>query len=58
MCQGNGVSVHVDDWAVKSVADPGFPRCEGANPPGLGWGWGVCQHKILPTFTKNCMKLK
>ena len=34
------------------MADPGFPRGEGANPP-VG-----CQDTILPNFPKNCMKLK
>ena len=35
------------------VADPGFPRGEGANSPG-----GGRQHTILPKIPKNCMKLK
>ena len=35
------------------MADPGFPRGGGANPP----GWGR-QHTILPNVPKNCMKLK
>ena len=35
-----------------AVADPGFPRGGGINPP-----W-CCQHTILPNFPKNCMKLK
>ena len=38
---------------MLSVADPGFPRGEGANSPG-----GGRQHTILPNFPKNCMKLK
>ena len=37
---------------MKSVADPGFPRGGGANSP------GVHQHRYLPNFPKNCMKLK
>ena len=37
---------------IHSVADPGFPRGGGANSP------GGRQHKILPNFPKNCMKLK
>ena len=36
-----------------SVADPEFPPGGGANPSAEG-----CQHKILPNFPKNCMKLK
>ena len=34
------------------VADPGFPRGEGANPQ------GGCQDMILLKFPENCMKLK
>ena len=34
------------------MADPGFPRVGGANPP------GGRQHKILPNFPKSYMKLK
>ena len=36
----------------RTVADPGFPRGGGANHP----GWR--QHKILPNFPENYMKLK
>ena len=36
----------------KPVADPGFPQGGGANSR------GGHQHKILPNFPKNCMKLK
>ena len=35
-----------------TVADPGFPRGGGASSPGRR------QHKILPNFPENCMKLK
>ena len=38
--------------ATDSVADPGFPRGGGANPP------GGRQHTILLNFPKNCVKLK
>ena len=31
-----------------------FPEVGGANPRGGGWR----QHKILPNFPQNCMKLK
>ena len=41
-------SVHVSD----TVADPGFPRGGGVNPPER------CQHTILPNFPKNYMTLK
>ena len=34
------------------VADPGFPQRWGRQLP------GGRQHTILPTFPKNCMKLK
>ena len=34
------------------MAEPGFPRVEGANPPG---GY---QQTILPKFPKDCMELK
>ena len=37
---------------TNQVADPGFPRGRGANPP------GGRQHTILPNFLKKCMKLK
>ena len=37
----------------QSVADLGFPRGGGANPPGEGR-----QHTILPKFPKNYMKFK
>ena len=36
-----------------TVADPGFPRRGGANPPGGGTNLLFC-----PIFTKNCMKMK
>ena len=35
-----------------SVADPGFVQGRGANSP------AGRQHKILPNFPKNCMKMK
>ena len=38
---------------INSVADLGFPRGGGANSPEGGH-----QHRILPKFPKNCMKLK
>ena len=39
---------------AEAMADPGFPRGGGANPP----GGGGHQYTILPKFPKNCMKLK
>ena len=42
----------VFDASEIAVADPGFPRGEGANSP------GGRQHTILSNFPKNCMKLK
>ena len=42
-------------WLVLyAVADPGFSRNEGTNPPGRRGS----QHTIVPKFSKNCMKLK
>ena len=41
------------DQMTESVADPGFPRGGGRQPPGR------LQHTIFATFfPKNCMKLK
>ena len=39
----------------RTVADPGFPRRGGSNPPGEG---GESQHTILPNSRKNCIQLK
>ena len=43
--------VHVPNKQT-SVADPGFPRGEGANPK------GERQPIIWPIFPENCMKMK
>ena len=37
---------------VNAVADPGFPRGGGVNPPG-----GGREHTIFPKFPENCMNL-
>ena len=36
----------------QAVADPGFPKGGGTNPP------GGHQHTIVANFPKNCMKSK
>ena len=39
-------------FRLRSGVDPGFPL-EGCQPSSRG-----CQHMILPSFLKNCMKLR
>ena len=49
------VTVNTDTGCNKvlAVADPGFPRRGGANPPGGGANLLFC-----PILTENCMKMK
>ena len=39
------------------MADPGFPRGEGANPPGVGGG-GAPTYDFAKISKKHCMELK
>ena len=46
----------ITTYFCLAVADPGFPK--GGAPTLGGLGGRRRQHTILPSFPKNCMKLK